>query len=76
MQVMNETLDQLAGKLENQLDMPVINATGLAGRYDYGLYWAGLSVDGTDDAGPSLFPPFSRSLDCGSNRRRLPSQLS
>jgi len=38
MQVTNETMDQLAGKLENQLDMPVINATGLAGRYDYGLY--------------------------------------
>jgi uncharacterized protein (TIGR03435 family) len=55
MQVTNETMDQLAGKLENQLDRPVINATRVAGRYDYGLYWAGLSVDGTDDAGPNLF---------------------
>jgi len=54
MQVANETMDQLAGRLENQLDMPVINATDLAGRYDYSLYFAGLSMDGTDDAGPNL----------------------
>ena len=55
MQVTNETTDQLASRLENQLDMPVINATDLAGRYDYGLYWAGPSVDGADDASPNLF---------------------
>jgi uncharacterized protein (TIGR03435 family) len=55
MQVLNTTMDQLARKLSNQLDTPVINATGLAGRYDCGLYWAGRSVDGTDDGNPSLF---------------------
>jgi uncharacterized protein (TIGR03435 family) len=55
MQVFNETMDQLASRISNQLDMPVINATGLAGGYDFGLYWAGRSVDATDDAGPNIF---------------------
>ena len=55
MRVFNETMDQLASRLSNQLDMPVINATGLAGGYDFGLYWAGRSVDATDDASPNIF---------------------
>jgi uncharacterized protein (TIGR03435 family) len=55
MQMLNSTMDQLASKLSNQLDTPVINATGLAGTHDYALYWAARSVDGTDDGIPSLF---------------------
>ena len=55
LQMLNSTIDQLASKLSNQLDTPVINATGLAGTYDYALYWAARSVDGTDDGSPSLF---------------------
>jgi uncharacterized protein (TIGR03435 family) len=55
MQVFNETMDQLASRISNQLDMPVINATGLTGGYDFGLYWAGRSVDATDDASPNIF---------------------
>jgi uncharacterized protein (TIGR03435 family) len=35
--------------------MPVINATGLVGGYDFGLYWTGRSVDATDDASPNIF---------------------
>jgi len=50
MQVLQSTMDQLAGKLSNQLDTPVINATGLGGSYDYELHW-----DGTADGTPSLF---------------------
>jgi uncharacterized protein (TIGR03435 family) len=48
-------MEQVASKLSNQLDMPVINATGLIGRYDFDLHWSGRSVDGTDDPGPNLF---------------------
>jgi len=50
MQVLHSTMDQLASKLSNQLDTPVMNVTGLVGRYDYSLYW-----DGTEDGTPSLF---------------------
>ena len=55
MRLLDGTMEQLASKLSNQLDMPVINATGLVGRYDFDLYWSGRSVDGTDDPGPNLF---------------------
>jgi len=63
MQLMNGTLDQLASKLSNQLDAPVINATGLAGRYDFAMYWAGRSVDGTDDPSPNLFSAVESQLE-------------
>jgi uncharacterized protein (TIGR03435 family) len=53
MRVLDGTMEQLASKLANQLDMPVANATGLVGRYDFDLYWSG--VDGVDDPGPNLF---------------------
>ena len=55
MRVLNATMEQLASKLSNQLDLPVIDATGLAGRYDFDLYWAGRSADGADDPSPNLF---------------------
>jgi len=52
MQGTNETMDEFARKLVNQLDVPVQNTTGVEGRYDYSLYWASTSAD---NAGPSLF---------------------
>jgi uncharacterized protein (TIGR03435 family) len=55
MQVVDETMDQLAARIANQLDMPVINATGLAGRFDFNLHWASPSVDAADDGGLNLF---------------------
>jgi uncharacterized protein (TIGR03435 family) len=60
MQGVNETMDQLSRKLINQLDLPVTNGTGLAGRYDYSLYWAGESAG--DNSGPSLFSALESQL--------------
>ena len=71
MQVFNETMDQLASRISNQLDMPVINATGLAGRYDFGLYWAGQSVDGTDAASPNLFSAVESQLGLRLQTRKI-----
>jgi uncharacterized protein (TIGR03435 family) len=55
MRVLNGTMEQLASKLSNQLDMPVIDATGLAGGYDFDLHWSGRTADGTDDSSRNLF---------------------
>jgi uncharacterized protein (TIGR03435 family) len=55
MQAFNKTMDQLSSRISNQLDMPVANATGLAGRYDFSWYWAVDTLEPTNDAGPSLF---------------------
>jgi uncharacterized protein (TIGR03435 family) len=62
MQVFNETMDQLSSRICNQLDTPVANASGLAGRYDFSLYWAGDTQEMTNDAGPSLFSALESQL--------------
>jgi uncharacterized protein (TIGR03435 family) len=54
MQGVGDTMDQVAAKLENQLDLPVVNSTQLLGKYDFSLYWAVESA-GADNSGPSLF---------------------
>ena len=54
MQGIGETMDQLAARIENQLDLPVVNVTGLSGEYDFSLYWAADSATGADP-GPSIF---------------------
>jgi uncharacterized protein (TIGR03435 family) len=60
MQGTNETMEEFARKLvKHDLDMPVKNATGLTGRYDYSLYWASTSAD---NAGPSLFSALESQL--------------
>lgn len=52
MQGVGDTMDQVAAKIENQLDLPVVNATSLSGKYDFTLHWAAESPDTT---GPSIF---------------------
>jgi uncharacterized protein (TIGR03435 family) len=60
MQGIGESMDQLAGWLANQLDVQVIDSTGLKGKYDFSLYWAadsirgGLSAVAGSDAGTPL----------------------
>jgi uncharacterized protein (TIGR03435 family) len=55
MQGVGDTMDQLAAKIEHQLDLPVVNSTGLSGKYDFSLYWAGEPAPGGDSSGPSIF---------------------
>jgi uncharacterized protein (TIGR03435 family) len=68
MQGTNETIDELARKLLNQLDLPVQNATGLRGRYDYSLYWASASAE---NAGPSLFSALESQLGLKLSSKRV-----
>ncbi len=68
MQGTNETMDEFARKLVNQLDLPVKNATGLGGRYDYSLYWASISAD---NAGPSLFSALPSQLGLKLSSKRV-----
>jgi uncharacterized protein (TIGR03435 family) len=72
MQVFNETMDQLSSRISNQLDMPVANATGLAGRYDFSLYWVGDTLEPTNDAGPSLFSALESQLGLKLIRKKAP----
>ncbi len=47
MRATQETMDQFVNFLAFQVDKPVINATGLAGRYDFILSWVGSPIPST-----------------------------
>ena len=49
-----ETMQQLADRLSNQLDRPVVDGTGLRGRYDFALTWV---VENTGGNIPRVDPP-------------------
>jgi uncharacterized protein (TIGR03435 family) len=51
MQGIGETMPQLAARISNQLDLPVMDSTRLVGTYNFSLYWAAES----DSSGPSIF---------------------
>ncbi len=72
MQGTNETMDEFARKLVNQLDLPVENRTGLGGRYDYSLYWASISAD---NAGPSLFSALPSQLGLKLSSKRVAATM-
>ena len=61
-QQFGETVDQLAQFLSGRLGHPVINATGLTGKYDIVLSWVdGLGIDGTPLA-PAAAPDGSEPM--------------
>src|SRR5262249_21573554 len=64
MEATNASMSALAGSLERVLGMPVINQTGLEGRFNVKLDWAPDSIQpggmspgasAENDAGPSIF---------------------
>lgn len=71
MQGVSETMEQLANKISNQLDMPVVDSTHLQGRYDFSLYWAAESTD-PDYSGPSIFSALESQLGLQLKPRKIP----
>lgn len=71
MQGVGDTMDQLAAKIENQLDLPVVNSTGILGKYDFSLYWAVEPAGGADNSGPSIFSAVKSELGLKLNPRRV-----
>jgi uncharacterized protein (TIGR03435 family) len=71
-----QTTEQLAAMVSGQLGKPVIDATGLTGKYDYTLYWAASNGPApppppgaenavpaaSDDGGPSIFAALQEQL--------------
>lgn len=70
MQGLAENMDQLAARIELQLDLPVVNATGLLGEYDFSLYWAAESAAG-GDSGPSIFSAVESQLGLKLDPRKV-----
>lgn len=61
MVVRSTTMDSFAGVLARSADLPVVNHTGLEGKFNFRLHWARERTDGAGDA-PSLFTAIQEQL--------------
>ena len=80
----NETTAELAGEIgPGTLGAPLTDATGLAGRYDYTIFWSTRATDAvrrgtpaTDEPdGPSIFDAVQDQLGLKIEKRRGPVQM-
>ncbi len=72
--VAGESMDQFAGFLALQLREPVLNGTGLSGKYDFVLSWsyAAMRPDPPPDAGPSIFSAIQEQLGLKLESEKIP----
>src|SRR5205807_2644665 len=57
MQSVRKTMPQLAMQLSTSLGIPVVDKTGLEGKYDFVLTWSGANAGGPIALGPPPPPP-------------------
>jgi uncharacterized protein (TIGR03435 family) len=71
----DESLDDLAERIADQMiHKPTVNATGLAGKYDFVLSysWAAMQTDAPADSGMSLFEAVQQQLGLKLESRKVP----
>jgi uncharacterized protein (TIGR03435 family) len=61
LQLDQETLAQLAGRLANQIGQPVLDATGLTDKFSFSLYWV-TDAEGPGESGPGIFQAVQEQL--------------
>ena len=65
-----ETMEHFASTLAGQLHEPVIDRTGLKGKYDFILSWLVTDLPGDSDTAPTLFNALSNQLGLTLKRAR------
>jgi uncharacterized protein (TIGR03435 family) len=72
----DESMDRFAESLADHVHQPVLNATGLKGKYDFEAYWsyAAMRPDPPPDAGPSIFAALQEELGLKLQSDKIPVQ--
>ncbi len=70
--VKNTTLDRFAQVLSRQMDLPVVNHTGLEGAYNMQLKW---SLDSAKADGPSVFTAIQEQLGLRLRAQKTPIEV-
>lgn len=74
-QFVDESMDDLAERIADQMiHKPAVNATGLAGKYDFILSysWAAMQPDAPPDSGVTLFEAIQEQLGLKLESRKVP----
>jgi len=75
--LIDRSMDELADRLTRRLGSPVINDTGLTGKYDFVLSWSMQyeRADSKDDPGPSLSEALRRQLGLRLERKKVSTDV-
>lgn len=70
----DESMDTLASKLADNVGRPIVDATGLTGKYDFEIYWSAdaMSADPPADSGSSLFTAVQQQLGLKLEPKKVP----
>jgi uncharacterized protein (TIGR03435 family) len=71
----NSTMVHLAEVLSRQMDLPVVNRTGLEGGFNLKLEWTPESAKPSPDAGPSIFTALQEQLGLRLRTQKVPVEV-
>jgi uncharacterized protein (TIGR03435 family) len=71
----NTTMEHLAEILSRQMDLPVVNRTGLDGVFNLKLQWTPESARSSPDAGPSIFTAIQEQLGLRLRAQKAPLEV-
>lgn len=76
----NTSMDLFAKVLTRQMDLPVVNRTGLDGAFNFKLQWTpenarGKPPEGTDTEGPSIFSALQEQLGLRLHAQKSPLEI-
>jgi uncharacterized protein (TIGR03435 family) len=71
----NTSMDLFAHVLARQMDLPVVNRTGLEGVYNFRLQWTPESAQSRPDAGPSIFTAIQEQLGLRLRAEKAPVEV-
>lgn len=70
----DESMDHFAQMLGTQLHQPIVDVTGLSGKYDFVFFWsyAAMRPDAPPDSGPTIYTAIQEQLGLKLESKRLP----
>jgi uncharacterized protein (TIGR03435 family) len=70
----DESMEHFADALTSQIRQPILNDTGLTGKYDFVLSWstAAMPPNASADSGPSIFLAIQEQLGLKLESKKLP----
>jgi uncharacterized protein (TIGR03435 family) len=70
----DESMEDFAAMLGGQIRQPILNATGLTGKYDFLVSWsyAAMQPDAPADAGPTIFAAIQEQLGLKLESHKIP----
>ena len=66
------SMQGFASMLEDRQGYPIVDATGLTGKYDFEIFWAYPGSDGSIESGPSLSAAVQEQLGLKLESKRIP----